>query len=506
MNFFPRYTDKQLRVSKLNELSNRLTKPFLFTNQKLFEEFKIFNSALALHPKQHQNLETLNKGEGVVVVTGQQLGLFTGPFFTLLKIITTIKAATELEQESGIRCIPLFWLQSEDHDFEEIRETFVPRSTGELKSIALAPREINRKNISCEDEILPASISQLLSEWKEATSFLKDGQKVFDILQASYNEGSSLSGALAKTLSKLFADSGLLFFNLRALNDHSFLKETYQKIISSHQDIHTLLSTQNELLIKNNIKPQVALKADSPLLFVHSQKKNNPRNRLKIGENFDFSPELFSSSALIRPIIQDLILPTAAYIGGPGESLYFKQLFPLYDFFSLPAPFFVPRRRVAIADAKQDEHLKSLPLTLKDLSSDDLAGKLAGALDEVSLHVSELEQFTTNSLSPIFAEYEARFKPLSNTLFDSLQKSKDKIQHPFTQLIERYKKALIEKDGVTHDRALKLQKYLYPNGKDQEQIFCGMYFLAKFGLDLIPKLLESTMPFQDDNEVEYLVM
>ncbi|HEX7597088.1 MAG TPA: bacillithiol biosynthesis BshC, partial [Polyangia bacterium] len=166
-------------------------------------------------PVRQSNLAALAAGDAAVVVTGQQIGLFLGPLYTLYKAASAIAVARALQEESGIRCVPLFWLQTEDHDFAEIASCTVAGRDGEPVRLELADEYRGQGRASVAHRVLGAQINEVLDRLADALDPGPAADEVLALLRAQYQPGRAMAEAFASVLASLFADEGLLILNPR---------------------------------------------------------------------------------------------------------------------------------------------------------------------------------------------------------------------------------------------------------------------------------------------------
>jgi uncharacterized protein YllA (UPF0747 family) len=273
------------------------------------------------------------------------------------------------------------------------------------------------------------------------------------------------------------------------------------------------------LLKSKGLEPQVFTRADSPLFFFHPEAKDGPRYRISktgdtwqtIGTELTFSedeinsilendPARFSTSALLRPIVQDSLLPTVAYIGGPSEVNYFKQLPPLYEIFGLTMPLIVPRASFLLIEPKVKRLLEELGIesTALRLTKEELTTKLTSITEKNAK--DSLRTLVDTHLQAIDAALNQALPAVDKTLGSSIEKTSAKAKASYQGLLERYEDALLRSDKLRGERLERLQSYLNPNQTHQERIHPAIYYLARYGLSFKSLLLAQLELFNSDTK------
>jgi bacillithiol biosynthesis cysteine-adding enzyme BshC len=450
-----------------------------------------------------KNLEALATAGTVAVVTGQQVALFLGPLYSVYKAATAIVCARELERETGVRCVPVFWLQTEDHDFEEIDHCHLVDPEGAVRKLRLASAPAERTSVkharvgAAPFEALEACVAQA-----------PFAAEVIALFRAHYRPEVSLGQAFAGVMATLFGDQGLLLVDPRDPMLAKAAAPIHAKAISDAGPIAALMIERERALEDAGFAVQVSVRPGAPLSFFHPDGAEGPRHRLtrpasldsvrdeRMGFTFvgrdgeistaalldavDKTPDRFSTSALLRPILQDTLLPTAAIVGGPGELNYFAQVAPLYAAFGLPMPMLVPRSRFRVVDARCRALLEKLRLSAADLEAphDQVLAKLRPPVPAGQLSPDGLEQRLTAATEAVLAQLTG---PQSPDVIDALKRTRGTIGRAASRLAARYRRALDTADTVVSERIDRLQWLLFPNQEPQERVLGLPQFAARIG-------------------------
>lgn len=469
------------------------------------------NRRLPTDPSRDAALEALGRG-AVAVVTGQQVGLFLGPLYTLYKTASAIRLAHALTAETGHPAVPVFWLQTEDHDLPEIASCGLPGADGAVQSLSVPASPADR--ISIAHRPLPPELDACLSELTESFANRPHGEAHLARLKRHYRVGAGWSDAFAGLLAELFEGEGLVFVDPR---DPALAQEAvpiHERAITDADRISEALLGRVRELEQEGFSAAVHVRARAPLSFFHPQGPEGPRYRLEridgdfreIGRGRRHSPEAllaklreeplaFSTSALLRPILQDSLLPTAAYVGGPGEIAYFAQLAPLYELFNLPMPLIVPRARFRILESRTRRILERRRLTPDDAArpEDELLAACRG--EAVSTDADALARRLLVPFEEALEKFTPELTQLDGGLPRAAEKARTHVKRSVLRLARKYERARLHADAalVADVKALKL--LLQPDGAPQERIYGLPWFAARYGdRELVERVLREVDP------------
>ena len=506
--FAPRYRDPGERVARVRLAAGRRTPPALL--RILREQQASFPPSTA----RQANLDALAAGNTAAVVTGQQVGLFLGPLYSFYKAASAIAVARAIETESGVRCVPLFWLQTEDHDFEEIRSCMVAGRDGEPIRLAL-PSEGGDGRASVAYRALPGQVSDLLDTLAEALEPGPAADETLALLRAHYRPGQSMAGAFASVVATLFADEGLLVFNPRNARVAELAAPVYRTCLDDCECIEAKLQDRRDALAAAGIKEQVAVRERGALVFYHRESATGPRVRIqrKVGGMGEISwalagspevvrheemlrtlaadPSRFSTSALLRPIVQDVLWPTVAYVGGPGEINYYAQLEPLYAHFDLTPPLLVPRARFRCVDARTRRWLGQLGLKATDLATpqDQLRARLVVPPPVGMANPADLRALLERQIVPAVETIAAAVEVADPRLQRPARRTRAGLARGLTRLIDRYARTLVERDELTLHRIRRLELALNPEGIPQERYYGWPSLAGRVGVAGLRRLV-----------------
>ena len=479
----------------------------------LLEVLREQQAALPASAARQASLEALAEGGVAVVATGQQVGLFLGPLYTFYKAASAVVVARAIEAESGIRCVPLFWLQTEDHDFAEIRTCAVAGSDGQPVQLELSEGSEAESRVSVAYRCLGAEIDAVLDKLGSLLDGQPGAEEVLALLRAQYRPGRSLAAAFSGVLATLFADEGLILLDPRDARVASLAAPIYRSCIEDAELIERHLQDRQAALCTAGFATQVPVRSCA-LVFFHQGSAAGPRFRLQKSaregatewalagttqtvthaELLDLlarEPLRFSTSALLRPIVQDALLPTAAYVGGPGEINYFAELGPLYHHFGVVPPLLVSRARFRCVDARTRRWLAQSGLRASDLAqpAHELRARLHPARPAGSPDPQELRDRVARQILPAVDEITSAISATREHLRRPAQRTRGSVAHALEQLIGHYAHDLVEGDETTQRRIHQLEMVLYPGGVAQERFYGWPWLAGRLGVPVCKRLV-----------------
>ncbi|MCI0448489.1 MAG: bacillithiol biosynthesis cysteine-adding enzyme BshC [Chlorobi bacterium] len=454
-----------------------------------------------------QHIELLKNEETFAVVTGQQVGLYTGPLYTILKTITSIKLAKNLKERfPQFNFVPVFWLESEDHDFEEANHINIIDQQNELVRIGFEKQsddeEDSKKSLvpvgSIKFDEMINSINEELRSNLLDTDF-KD--KIMDLITSLYKTGGDFKTAFAKMMNELFKDYGVVFIDPSDAEVKRLLSPIFEKELTTSPRLCESIITTSAEIEKNydlQVKPKVI-----NIFFLHNGNRllieprdegkfalRNSKRRFESGELTNIlqeSPELFSPNVVLRPICQDYLLPTIAYVGGPGEISYFAQLKPAYNHYEITMPVIFPRASVTIVEGKISKFLNNFNVKFEDIFHHSfMVSKVVEKLSEVRVD-DEISKYQ-DEFSKIFYEMRNMTVKVDQTLLNAVDNIKEKTK----QSLEQFKGKLINSQARKSDTAAtqidKVTNNIYPKNHLQERVINVTYFLNKYDYGFISRL------------------
>jgi bacillithiol biosynthesis cysteine-adding enzyme BshC len=470
--------------------------------QRISDILERQNKAWGASGKTLENIRRLRAG-ACTVVTGQQVGLFGGPLFSIFKALTAVKLASDA-QAHGVDCVPVFWLATEDHDLAEVNHTSLPNADGILEQL-VAPTE-GTKDAPVGTIRLAGDVGSIV----EAVAAFLGESEVTPIVREAYAPGHTLGDAFARLFARLFSDWGVILLDASDPELHRLAAPVYRAAIEHVAEIDEALLDRGRALEAAGYHQQVKVTPSSTLLFTFRDGARVPIHRRVNGQSeIEFlveaetisqkqllgtiseNPHQFSANVLLRPVVQDYLLPTLVYTGGTAEVAYFAQAGVVYKALLGRVTPVIPRFSATLIEPKPQRLLERYGLSLPDLFHGP--GQLRENLGAHSLPdelQSAFDRARAESES-CFSAIRESLARLDKTLLDAAQNSFEKIQHQIEQLRARAARAELRQAEVLSRHADVLSNALYPNRALQEREIAGVYFLARYGLGLLHQVYDT---------------
>jgi bacillithiol biosynthesis cysteine-adding enzyme BshC len=460
------------------------------------------NRSWGASSKTLENIVRLRRGASAVV-TGQQVGLFGGPAFSIFKALTTVKLADQAAN-NGAECVPVFWLATEDHDLAEVNHVSIPganwfpqRLTVPTEGLPDAP--VSTIRFGAEIEPVVAAAAALLGA-SEVTGFLRE----------CYRPGETLGGAFARLFTKLFAGWGVILLDASDPELHAIAAPIYRAAIDRAELLDEALLARGKVLEGAGYHQQVKVTPSSTLLFtlrdggrvpVHRRTNGSPPPDFLIGEEqipraellrrIAAAPHHFSPNVLLRPVVQDYLLPTLAYTGGAAEVAYFAQAAVVYQALLGRVTPIVPRFSATLVEPKPQALLERYHPGLTDLFPGPESVREHLAAHTLSQDVQAAFDHAEANLEKSLAAIRESLARLDKTLVDAANNAGSKMQHQLAQLRSRAARAELRHSEVLARHAELLSNALYPNKTLQEREIGGIYFISRHGLNLLRQLYDT---------------
>ncbi|OGU67060.1 MAG: bacillithiol biosynthesis cysteine-adding enzyme BshC [Ignavibacteria bacterium RBG_16_36_9] len=452
-----------------------------------------------------QNLKKLSDKKTLAIVTGQQLGIVGGPLYTFYKIITTIKLSRFLsERYDDYNFVPVFWLEADDHDFNEVRSVKIIDEGNSLLTIGYK-EEIEEDDLKQSVGLisLDSSINEFFDKLNRSIKETEFKSVIFDRLKNFYKEGKSFKEAFRDLVFNYFDEYGLLIFDPQDDEVKKLLKPIFKKEITDFR-IHTEQLVQVSATLEELYHAQVKVKPVNLFLRVDEGRysiepvENEYRLRRKrksftqeqLLELLENEPDKFSPNVLLRPICQDYLLPTAFYIAGPSEISYFAQIKPLYELYNIVQPIIYPRSSATILENSIANSLEKYSVEINDIFIDieNIKKRIVNSVEESS--VDEMFAGIANQIETTFDQLKEKLLDVDKTIADSSNRYRDKILGTINELKSKAEKGQQKKYEVTLRQIDRAAVHLFPNSNLQEREINFLYFANKYGEDFLKKVFD----------------
>jgi bacillithiol biosynthesis cysteine-adding enzyme BshC len=492
----------------------RSSVPSLTSPDRLADELLRQNQAFGAGPEALANIERLRSGARAVI-TGQQVVLFGGPLLTLLKAATAISRANDATRITGVQHVPVFWMATEDHDLAEVDQAaLLTKTTVEtLRAGLRVPYPVEVGGVELTPETAP-----LLEQAIENATQLLEYAPIADWIREAYlpadadSPRPTLASAFGRLIARIFAPQGLIVVDAAGREFHAMGASTLRYAIESADQLQQALLARSRQLADHGYHAQVLVSESSSLLFlideatgerVALRRTSDPatsETQWRAGsrifttagllEILDHTPERLSPNALLRPVFQDTVLPTAAYIGGPAEIAYFAQSAVIYDQILGRITPVLPRLSATLIEPAIATIMEKDEVQLPDAMT--TAAELAQRLGARAMPIPLKRKLAAvgNALETELDALTEYLRGIDASLGTTAETSGSKMRYQMDRLRRMAATFELQKQASLGKHAAAITLNLFPDGHPQERLLAGVWFLARYGEGLIDRIVQ----------------
>lgn len=446
---------------------------------------------------QKKSLESLKDSNSVTITTGHQLNLATGPLYFIYKILHTVKMCNEMnDKQSEIKFIPIYWMATEDHDFEEINHFNIYDRTFRWEE----------KNGGFVGDIKTEKLQSVFSEFFKELEKNTFSEKLKAIIEKAYNK-DNLAIATRELVQQILGETGVLILDANELSLKEIMKPFFKKELKSQissqmvarankklekYGIQAFAREINLFLLEKGNRERIAF--DSKKYFLANSFREFTEQEIE--KELDENPEKFSPNVILRPLYQEVVLPNVCYVGGAGEIAYWLQLKNNFEYFGVDFPLLMVRNSLLIMTKNQLEKAKKFNILLDNLFNP----------------IHELKKEWIRQQSDLFLQLEKLKKELENQFY-KVAEIADKTHSSFKQMLlaqskrqangfekmeKRLQKAERKRLKEKIARLDELHSFMFPNGTWQERKINFSYFYQKHGDLFFKEVYDSITPFESN--------
>jgi len=446
---------------------------------------------------------TLADARTVAIVTGQQAGLFGGPLFTLLKALTALKLADQVSRDHKVPTVAVFWIDGEDHDWEEVRSCAVFDEQLAPRTVSL-PARPNADPSPVATITLDAHVTAAIDELSgllPATAF-RDG--LLADLRKAYKPGIGMAEAFGRWLEQVLGARGLVVYDSSDPATKPLVARVFRHELSMPGQTVKLASLAGSDLVARGYHAQVQGHDDSAALF-HIDGGGRRAIRQQdghfvvgdarypaatfISEASD-KPAGFSPNVLLRPVVQDTLFPTICYVAGPNELAYLGQLRGVYAHFGVPMPLMYPRASATLLDSAAMRFLTKYKLPLEALQAQDEAALNELLRSQIPPQVEESFAQAGQAIDAEMAKLIEAIPALDPTLEGAARSTLGRMQHDLQTLHGKMIQAAKRRDETLRRQFMHARALAFPSGHAQERTIGFVEFLNQYGPALVDRLDE----------------
>jgi bacillithiol biosynthesis cysteine-adding enzyme BshC len=505
---------------ELPERAERVLRSHKTDRAAVCDALERMNRGWGANEKTLANIRVLRESDSIAVVSGQQVGLFTGPLYTIYKALSAVKLA-ECMAQRGIKAVPVFWMATEDHDFPEVAKAeFINRDCA-FSSVS-APPELHPEGLPVGrvalDESLQTTIQNLLSALPQ-TEFSDDLAK---LLRDAYQTGRTYGEAFARVMTQLTGERGLILLDPLDAQLKRLAAPLYADAARRAHEIAAAIVNRSRELEAAGYHAQVAPSENSFPLFWHDEdgarhaltRTANGKYQTKDGgeehsaeELAEWAlrePERFSPNVTLRAVVQDFLLPTVAYYGGAAEIAYFAQTAEVYRILDRPVTPILPRASMTMVERHTWRALERYGIRLEDFFAgvDHVVARVVQ--EYLGKETSEAFDHTTRTFNDELDGLQEQLRRVDPTLAEALEKGRRKINYQIDGLRTRFQRAQVGRDEAVHRQIERAFDLLYPGKNLQERRINITSMLARHGRYVIDWIFDAIDLGSTEHHIVYL--
>jgi bacillithiol biosynthesis cysteine-adding enzyme BshC len=469
-----------------------------------------------------QMIARLGESDCIAVVTGQQAGLFSGPLYTIYKALSAIKLAECLTQR-GVKAVPVFWIASEDHDFEEVATAeFITRDCG-LGSTSISA-EIHQDGLPVGRVKLNETIGTVVDDLLRGLPQTEFGNDVRSILNDSYAPQAGFSDAFARMMARLTAGRGLILLDPLDTDLKQMAAPLYADAARRAADIASAIVSRSHELERAGYHAQVSASENSFPLFLHDDagvrqaltrnssgryqtkaaKANDGHTAEELADWAQREPDRFSPNVTLRAVVQDYLLPTIAYYGGSAEIAYFAQTSEVYRVLDRPATPILPRASLTFVEKHTWRSLDRYNVKLQDFFAGPDHVMASVVTRYLGKETSAAFERTTETFKKELDDLQDQLRQVDPTLADALDKGRRKINYQIEGLRARFNRSQVARDEAVKRQLEHAFDLLYPKKALQERHINITSFVARHGFYFVDWIFDAIELESKDHSLVYL--
>jgi len=434
----------------------------------------------------------LDDPRAVAVVTGQQAGLFGGPLYTLLKAISVVRLARSVERTYGVPALPIFWVDAEDHDLDEIRSCHI--LDADLKPTSVSLPISSPAGTPAGAVIIDTKIDTVIDEISSTLPQTDFTEELITNLRRAYAPGVRLVDGFASWLDRQLGELGLVVFDASDPQAKPLVADLFERELRSPGTTTDLARSSGNRLQESGFHAQVKPADGSTALFLldsarrsirrHGsdfQVENEELSTDTILERHRVDPTCLSPNVLLRPVVQDRLFPTVCYVAGPNELAYLGQLRTVYAHFNVPMPLITQRLSASVVDTAVLKFLHRQNIALEELQPRDEAAlnRLLGAQlpDAVERAMSAVEHAVDDHMTTLSTEVAT----VDPTLSGAAESTRGRVNRDLSNFRNKVVQAAKRRDQTLRRQFSRAQDQLFPGGVLQERAVSNLYFLNRYG-------------------------
>lgn len=485
-----------------------------YPREILADTLKTYHLQLGANAKTLMLIEELRRKETLVVITGQQAGMLTGPLYTLYKAMTTIRLAKEQRDRLGRPVVPIFWIASEDHDWLEICETEMLNDQGRTMTCRI-PGEGGGKSVGNQPVPCWTDIENQLLKSLPDCEYRSEVMKQCHVFA---EKAENLTQWFALTLQWLVQKWGLIFFDPMLPEFKRLAIPIYRQILEKHREVTKALDVRTKEWLGLGFEPQIKPLGGEINLFLsvperkaiiftdsnYSLRGHEGELTLDgINDILTQSPERVSPNVVTRPVVQESLFPTLAYVPGPGELNYWAQLGKVFSTFDFVMPILYPRLSAVVLTASWQKSLRKETLTVDDVYRGLSEHRERSIREQDLLDIDERFMRVRAILEKAYLELEP-LEGIHVNVHEWLARNEGKVEFQLNYLKKKIWQAQRKQCSEVLKRLQQLENGITPNHSRQERVLNPLSFIVRYGLSFVDRIAE--LPLSSDFFEQQILM
>ena len=463
------------------------------------------------------SLEKLKKENSAVIIGGQQAGILTGPLYSIHKVISIIALARQKEKELNIPIVPIFWIAGEDHDFQEVNHIYLEKN-GEIQK-AIYPEKVRDKrmvsDVGLDREICMEWVEEIIETFGETDHT----NELLSFMREAVQESETFVDFFAQIVMGLFKDEGLLVIDSGYQGLRCLEKELFISQIEQVTEINRCVKDVQNQLADKGFNRSIEMSDQAANLFYYDDEykerillEYNEVKQQFIGKNgaLRFSrtellgiasefPWKLSNNVVTRPITQEMLFPTLAFIAGPGEIAYWAELKQVFEHFSIKMPLIVPRLNITLLDRAIESDFEELGLSLEEVLTNGTGKQQDVYLESVKdLELEKLFRYTKKQLLESYGMIQQK---LDKGLIPLFEKNQARLLEQIEFMEGKSEDHLKQKHEVALSKFYRVDHSLRPIGAPQERILNALNYMNRYGIPFLSELAHLNYEFDGKHKV-----
>lgn len=464
----------------------------------------MLRDAFVAHGAAEANLERLFSGRALCVTTGQQPGLFLGPLFTLYKALSVIALARRLTARLERAVVPVFWVAGDDHDLAEANHIHVINRANEVEEIRLGDRDPAAPLLPLSKEHLGSALGAALQRLEETTPETEFRAEIFQWIRRHYEPDRDYASAFAGALAELLGPHGLLILRpthpnakrtmvpwlVEALEHAPVLDEALRRRVEDvygdpqHAPV-TVGDGASTVMVEGPMGRDRLIMEGDRLVGRRSRESWTLQHLRRLAES---APERLSPNVLLRPVVEAAMLPTIAYVAGPGELQYFPQCAPIYDLLEVTPQACLPRWSARVYETRISKVLEKYQVTPDDLVQE---GRAEATLvrEDMPADATDAMRRLREALRSEYARLQQSAVGIDPTLKKSVTSHRNAALAGVNDIEKRIITRLKKQHEILVQQIAKARHNLFPHGRPQERVFNVLPYLVRYGMEFVEAAL-----------------